>query len=318
MPNVARFKRRFKKGSVNVDKTKNESNKRKFDGSHKNVENTVIGKSFVSVVKTSQMPIDKESHPHFRLFGRNYGIGLVELDGVPFHPGRVLLSNVLLLLGVIIDVDDYDESNLHSKRICILSKSDVEELLETLYESPDDQKDIPLGNPLVYTSLLNKENIALAQKVTEEDHSFVSSSRVFTPKEVLKRWAKLWVITWMGASRISLRSLNPKENLGLIDEFYVFERSRPRPKGQKIGKQELCDKNKVQLLWVLQNSDGSIDLSMCEVLAGYHSNLRYVHSDFVGKLGGSCAFEIPNLYGGVAFEIGLLLFIVEVLVEIRD
>ncbi|GKD25075.1 hypothetical protein Tco_1231289, partial [Tanacetum coccineum] len=50
-------------GSVNVDKTKNESNKRKFDGSHKNVENTAIGKSFVSVVKTSRMPIDKESPP---------------------------------------------------------------------------------------------------------------------------------------------------------------------------------------------------------------------------------------------------------------
>ncbi|GJU10029.1 hypothetical protein Tco_1132425 [Tanacetum coccineum] len=44
--------------------------------------------------------------------------------------------------------------------------------------------------------------------------------------------------TWMGASSgLPLRSLNPKENLGLIDEFYVFERSRPRPKGQKrLGK----------------------------------------------------------------------------------
>ncbi|GJV46620.1 RNA-directed DNA polymerase, eukaryota, reverse transcriptase zinc-binding domain protein [Tanacetum coccineum] len=61
--NVARFKKEYIKGSVNVDKTKNESNKRKFDGSHKNVENTVIGKSFVSVVKTSRMPIDKESPP---------------------------------------------------------------------------------------------------------------------------------------------------------------------------------------------------------------------------------------------------------------
>ncbi|GJY91173.1 hypothetical protein Tco_0506369, partial [Tanacetum coccineum] len=61
--NVVRFKREYMKGSVNVDKTKNESNKRKFDGSHKNVENTVIGKSFVSVVKTSRMPIDKESPP---------------------------------------------------------------------------------------------------------------------------------------------------------------------------------------------------------------------------------------------------------------
>ncbi|GKA43784.1 ATPase subunit 1, partial [Tanacetum coccineum] len=54
---------RVHEGSVNVDKTKNESNKKKFDGSHKNVENTVIGKSFVFVVKTSRMPINKESHP---------------------------------------------------------------------------------------------------------------------------------------------------------------------------------------------------------------------------------------------------------------
>ncbi|GKF23253.1 nucleotide-binding alpha-beta plait domain-containing protein, partial [Tanacetum coccineum] len=61
--NVARFKREYMKGSVNVDKTKNESNKRKFDGSYKNVENTVIGKSFLSVVKTSRMLIDKESPP---------------------------------------------------------------------------------------------------------------------------------------------------------------------------------------------------------------------------------------------------------------
>ncbi|GJX31442.1 RNA-directed DNA polymerase, eukaryota [Tanacetum coccineum] len=56
-------------------------------------------------------------------------------------------------------------------------------------------------DPFGLYPLLNKENIELARKD--------------------------------GASRISLRSLNPKENLGLIDEFYVFERSRPCPKGQK-------------------------------------------------------------------------------------
>ncbi|GJY02630.1 nucleotide-binding alpha-beta plait domain-containing protein [Tanacetum coccineum] len=61
--NVARFKREYMKGSVNVDKTKNESNKRKFDGSHKNMENTIIGKSFVSVMKTSRMPTNKVSPP---------------------------------------------------------------------------------------------------------------------------------------------------------------------------------------------------------------------------------------------------------------
>ncbi|GJZ22852.1 RNA-directed DNA polymerase, eukaryota [Tanacetum coccineum] len=91
--NVARFKREYMKGSVNVDKTKNESNKRKFDGSHKNVKNTVIGKSFVSVVKTSRMPIDKESPLSIvleddclnakdltlSLMGRVKGDGLLEL-----------------------------------------------------------------------------------------------------------------------------------------------------------------------------------------------------------------------------------------------
>ncbi|GKE33755.1 nucleotide-binding alpha-beta plait domain-containing protein, partial [Tanacetum coccineum] len=172
--NVARFKREYMKGSVNVDKTKNESNKRKFDGSHKNVENTVIGKSFVSVIF---VPFKFWSGPTFKLIAAKWG--------------------------ELLDVDDYDESNLHSKRIFILSKvcehihesfkivfrgkvywvhasevlgwtpefseeeeedelsvednndgrindldvnngideSDVEEVLETLFDQPDDQKD---------------------------------------------------------------------------------------------------------------------------------------------------------------------------------
>ncbi|GJR97602.1 hypothetical protein Tco_0269776 [Tanacetum coccineum] len=41
-PNNVQPQQEYMKGSVNVDKTKNESNKRKFDGSHKNVENTII------------------------------------------------------------------------------------------------------------------------------------------------------------------------------------------------------------------------------------------------------------------------------------
>ncbi|GKA49783.1 nucleotide-binding alpha-beta plait domain-containing protein [Tanacetum coccineum] len=306
------------KGSVNVDKTKNESNKRKFDGSHKNVENTVIGKSFVSVVKTSRMPIDKESPPAIvleddclnakdltlSLMGRvkemaslvnlkkalcnegfdvvkisylgelwvllefetakakdsfrgNVGVGSwfsvikqayaefvpegrlvwVELDGVPFKFwSGPTFKRIAAKWGELLDVDDYDESNLHSKRICILSKvcehihesfkivfrgkvywvcasevlgwtpefseeeeedesslednndgrindleanngideSDVEEVLETLFDQPDDQKDKHSEDPFGLYPLLNKENIELARKVTEEDHSLVS------------------------------------------------------------------------------------------------------------------------------------------------
>ncbi|GKE49975.1 hypothetical protein Tco_1481233, partial [Tanacetum coccineum] len=195
-----------KMGSVNMDKTKNESNKRKFDGSHKNVENTVIGKSFVSVVKTSRMPIDKESPPAsileddclnakdltLSLMDRvkemaslvnlkkalyNKGrLVWVELDGVPFKfLSGPTFKRIAAKWGELLDVDDYNESNLHSKRICILSKTpefseeeeedelsvednndgrindldanngidegDMEEVLETLFDQPDDQKD---------------------------------------------------------------------------------------------------------------------------------------------------------------------------------
>ncbi|GJU48567.1 nucleotide-binding alpha-beta plait domain-containing protein [Tanacetum coccineum] len=326
--NVARFKREYMKGSVNVDKTKNESNKRKFDGSHKNVENTVIGKSFVSVVKTSRMPIDKESPPAIvleddclnakdltlSLMGRvkemaslvnlkkalcnegfdvvkisylgelwvllefetakakdsfrgNVGVGSwfsvikqayaefvpegrlvwVELDGVPFKFwSGPTFKRIAAKWGELLDVDDYDESNLHSKRICILSKvcehihesfkivfrgkvywvrasevlgwtpefseeeeedelsvednndgrindleanngideSDVEEVLETLFDQPDDQKDKHSEDPFGLYPLLNKENIELARKVTEEDHS-LSHPPGFTPEEGL-------------------------------------------------------------------------------------------------------------------------------------
>ncbi|GKE18157.1 hypothetical protein Tco_1425734, partial [Tanacetum coccineum] len=292
------------KGSVNVDKTKNESNKRKFDGSHKNMENTVIGKSFVSVVKTSRMPIDKES-PHaivleddclnakdltLSLMGRvkemtslvllefetakakdsfrgNVGVGSwfsvikqayaefvpegrlvwVELDGVPFKFwSGPTFKRIAAKWGELLDVDDYDESNLHSKRICILSKvcehihesfkivfrgkvswvrasevlgwtpefseeeeedelsvednndgrindleanngideSDVEEVLETLFDQPDDQKDKHSEDPFGLYPLLNKENIELARKVTEEDHS-LSHPPGFTSEEGL-------------------------------------------------------------------------------------------------------------------------------------
>ncbi|GJS83466.1 hypothetical protein Tco_0750007 [Tanacetum coccineum] len=94
------------KGSVNVDKTKNESNKRKFDGSHKNVENTVIGKSFVSISYLGELWVllEFETAKAKDSFRGNVGVGSwfsvikqayaefvpegrlvwVELDGVPF------------------------------------------------------------------------------------------------------------------------------------------------------------------------------------------------------------------------------------------
>ncbi|GKE53023.1 nucleotide-binding alpha-beta plait domain-containing protein [Tanacetum coccineum] len=47
----------------------------------------------------------------------------VELDGVPFKFwSGPTFKRIAAKWGELLDVDDYDESNLHSKRICILSK----------------------------------------------------------------------------------------------------------------------------------------------------------------------------------------------------
>ncbi|GJT72876.1 hypothetical protein Tco_1032162, partial [Tanacetum coccineum] len=171
----------------------------------------------------------------------------VELDGVPFKFWSGLtFKRIAAKWGELLDVDDYDELNLHSKRICILSKvcehihesfkivfrgkvywvrasevlgwtpefseeeeedelsvednndgrindleanngideSDVEEVLETLFDQPDDQKDKHSEDPFGLYPLLNKENIELARKVTEEDHS-LSHPPGFTPEEGL-------------------------------------------------------------------------------------------------------------------------------------
>ncbi|GJX69321.1 nucleotide-binding alpha-beta plait domain-containing protein [Tanacetum coccineum] len=231
----------------------------------------------------------KQAYAEFLPEGR---LVWVELDGVPFKFwSGPTFKRIAAKWGELLDVDDYDESNFHSQRICILYKvcehihesfkivfrgkvywvrasevlgwtpefseeeeedelsvednydgkindleanngideSDVEEVLETLFSK----------DPFGLYPLLNKENIELARKDYGEnerdDNSFVNLNDGKDNSELLCKGvgAKLWVITWMGASRISLRSLNPKENLGLIDEFYVFERSRPRPKGQK-------------------------------------------------------------------------------------
>ncbi|GKF20057.1 hypothetical protein Tco_0068695, partial [Tanacetum coccineum] len=59
-----------------------------------------------------------------------------------------------------------------------IDESDVEEVLETLFDQPDDQKDKYSEDPFGLYPLLNKENIELAQKDYGEnerdDNSFVN------------------------------------------------------------------------------------------------------------------------------------------------
>ncbi|GJT52286.1 hypothetical protein Tco_0978443 [Tanacetum coccineum] len=65
-----------------------------------------------------------------------------------------------------------------------IDESDMEEVLETLFDQPDEQKDKHSEDPFGLYPLLNKENIELARKVTEKDHS-LSHPSGFTLKEGL-------------------------------------------------------------------------------------------------------------------------------------
>ncbi|GJZ18990.1 hypothetical protein Tco_0555580 [Tanacetum coccineum] len=65
----------------------------------------------------------KQAYAEFVSEGR---LVWVELDGVPFKLwSGPTFKRIAAKWGELLDVDDYDESNLHSKRICILSKEDI-------------------------------------------------------------------------------------------------------------------------------------------------------------------------------------------------
>ncbi|GKA09062.1 hypothetical protein Tco_0688393 [Tanacetum coccineum] len=129
--NVARFKREYVKRSVSVDKTKNESNKRKFDGSHKNVENTVYWLNFVSVGRGKEMALFNQFLKKALVMKVLMWLKLVIWENFRYYSNsrlrakdslRVLLCVWALVLRSLYklyaecvharDVDDYDESNL--------------------------------------------------------------------------------------------------------------------------------------------------------------------------------------------------------------
>ncbi|GKD31598.1 nucleotide-binding alpha-beta plait domain-containing protein, partial [Tanacetum coccineum] len=68
----------------------------------------------------SWFSVIKQAYAEFVPEGR---LVWVELDGVPFKFwSGPTFKRIAAKWGELLDVDDYDESNLHSKRICILSK----------------------------------------------------------------------------------------------------------------------------------------------------------------------------------------------------
>nr|GEY86813.1 RNA-directed DNA polymerase, eukaryota [Tanacetum cinerariifolium] len=279
--NVARFKREFMKGSGNTDKMENVLNKSKPKGPHKEVGKSVIGKSFMSVVKDSKLVKETKSSPAIVLEddclnARDLSLSLMgrvkELassanlkkalcnegfDGVKISylgelwillefetakakdsfRGSVGAGSWFSILkqayaefvpeGELLDVDDYDETNFHFKSVCILTKvyeniyesfkivfwgkvywvcasevpgwtpefsedeeednlsvegnnndkpnvyevnndneeSDMEAVLETVFDEPDEQKDNQSEDPFGFYPLLNKENNKMAQKL---------------------------------------------------------------------------------------------------------------------------------------------------------
>ncbi|PWA73988.1 nucleotide-binding alpha-beta plait domain-containing protein [Artemisia annua] len=172
----------------------------------------------------SWFSIIKQAYSEFVPEGR---LVWVELDGVPFKFwSSSTFKRIATKWGELMDVDDYDETNIHSKRICILTKfcgliregfkiifqgkvywvrasevpgwspdfseeededdtsvedningntndqeanngheeSDAEEVPETIFEQPDDQKNLHSDDPFGIYPLLNKDNVKVAQK----------------------------------------------------------------------------------------------------------------------------------------------------------
>nr|GEZ63115.1 nucleotide-binding alpha-beta plait domain-containing protein [Tanacetum cinerariifolium] len=258
--NVARFNRENLKSSRIVDKTAKKFNKSRHNTFHKTVRNKDIGNSFVNVVKGSD----------------NHG----EVEGIPIKlwSGHTF-NRIASKWGKLMEVDDYDDMNFHSKRLCILTKvyknilerfkiifcgkvywmrakevpgwtsefiedeeeddvsvednhgeihsdqeihncndeSDVEEVPETCFNVPEGQKGNPSEDPFGIYHLLNKDKNIREHKINEEESS-LKHPPGFTP-----------------VGNLNERHLDggcaKKESLGFIDEFFIFECSRPRPKG---------------------------------------------------------------------------------------
>ncbi|GJS32797.1 RNA-directed DNA polymerase, eukaryota [Tanacetum coccineum] len=157
----------------------------------------VIGKSFVSVVKTSRMPIDKESPPAIVLeddYLNAKDLTLSLMGKVKEMTSLVNLKKALCNEGFdVLRLATWENFWYYSNRDAKTKDSfrgptsiriAAKWVLETLFDQPDDQKDKYSEDPFGLYPLLNKENIELEQKVTEEDHS-LSHPPGFTPEEGL-------------------------------------------------------------------------------------------------------------------------------------
>nr|GEX61820.1 nucleotide-binding alpha-beta plait domain-containing protein [Tanacetum cinerariifolium] len=112
---------------------------------------TYLGELWVLIEFESAL---NQASEDFTLGGR---IAWVEVEGIPFKLwlGHTF-NRIASKWGKLMEVDDYDDMNFHSKRLCILTKeinncndeSDVEEVPETCFNVSEGQKGNPSEVPL--------------------------------------------------------------------------------------------------------------------------------------------------------------------------
>ncbi|GJV44756.1 hypothetical protein Tco_1429292 [Tanacetum coccineum] len=169
------------------------------------------------------------------------------LDGVPFKcwSGSYFQTFIASKMGEFIGCSDYDEStSSFQKNLTFflrindleanngIDESDVEEVLETLFDQPDDQKDKHSEDPFGLYPLLNKENIKLARKNSKrlgQSKYYVlpangGCSILNLMEEACEVGHKLWVDNMAGAAIKDITEIieSTRRIWGLIDEFYVF------------------------------------------------------------------------------------------------
>ncbi|GKD83235.1 RNA-directed DNA polymerase, eukaryota, partial [Tanacetum coccineum] len=155
----------------------------------------------------SWFSVIKQAYAEFVPEGR---LVWVELDGVPFKFwSGPTFKRIAAKWGELLDVDDYDESNLHSKRICILSKvcEHIHESFKIVFrgkvywvraskvlgwtpefseEEEEDELSVEDNNNGRINDLEANNGIdeSDVEEVTEEDHN-LSHPPGFTPEEGL-------------------------------------------------------------------------------------------------------------------------------------
>ncbi|GKA99799.1 RNA-directed DNA polymerase, eukaryota, partial [Tanacetum coccineum] len=299
--------------------------------------------------------------------------------------------------GKLMEVDDYDDTNFHSKRLCILTKvyqnilesfkivfrgkvywlrakevpgwtpefteeeeeddvsvednhggihsdqeinncndeSDVEEVLETVFDVPEGQKGNPSEDPFGIYPLLNKDKNIREHKINEEESS-LKHPPGFTPVGNLNEGhsdggcAKKVNEEVAGDDNSFVHTVGGKENSGSVNKMSDsmgscrFKKSgMPRTGGSilsfmeevvKVGQtmgynmdgclaqkakkdwvRELCIKNKVNFVGLQETKMESIDLLSVRSCWG-NLTFDYVHSDSVGNSGGILCMWDPNSF----------------------